>query len=518
MAGIFDFIAFWQKGEDAVSKVQLKNPKASFAPPEDFSGAKNVVVDADQQALGGNARWNDDYGLSIETTRQLINTYRSIAEYHEVDDAIQQIVDEVIVEEDDMPAVSLNLEDTNFSDSIKKKIQDEFDYILKLYNFRKNGSYLFKKWYVDSRLYVHKIIDPKTKELTELRVIDPVNMEFFREILKKEDNGRQVYVGTREFYKYTPNSQNTGSYGYSNVAGGNGSLVLPKDAVTYVPSGLIDATPSKNVIGYLHRAIKVTNQLKMLEDALVIYRLARAPERRVFYVDVGGLPNSKAKQYVNDIMANMKNRIVYDSSTGKVKNTTSAMSMMEDIYLPRRDGSKGTEVSTLPGGQNLGEIEDIEYFNKKLFKAMRLPKSRATDDKQPALFGSNITEMDRDELNFIKFVRRLQVSFEETLLDPLLHQVTIKKIIETSEWKINRENIRIVFNKDSFIEASKRNDEFQRKLSLLRDADEYVGKYFSKEYVYTNILEMSEEEMKHEREQIKAEIKVGDIKVEEDGF
>jgi len=519
MAGMMDWLSWWQKGAEKDIKVQLRNPRVSFAPQEDFSGAKNIVVDADSpHGTASYARYADDYGLTIESTKQLINTYRSVAEYHEVDDAIQQIVDEAIVEEDDKSAVVLNLENTNFSENIKEKIQDEFNYILKLYNFRRFGSYLFKKWYIDSRIYIHKIIDPKSKELTELRVIEPVNMSLYREVQKKSEGTNDIYVGFKEFYKYTPNlsnGNNISTYGLT----GSEPLELPRESITYVPSGLVDATNQKNVIGYLHRAIKVTNQLKMLEDALVIYRLARAPERRVFYVDVGGLPNAKAKQYVNDIMANMKNRIVYDSSSGKIKNTTSAMSMMEDIYLPRRDGSKGTEVSTLPSGQNLGEIEDIEYFNRKLYKAMRLPKSRVRDDTTaPAMFGNNITEMDRDELNFVKFVRRLQVKFEEIILDPLLHQVLVKRIITESEWKINRENIKLIFNKDSYIENSKRNEEFQGKLSLLRDADEWCGKYISKQYIYTNILEMTEEEIAHERAQIKAEIKAGDITKPDDDF
>lgn len=520
MAGLLDWITFWQKDEDKNTNVQLKNPKSSFAPPEDYNGAQNIIVDADApHGTASYSRYADDYGLSIASTKQLINTYRSIAEYHEVDDAIQQIVDEAIVEEDNKASVILDLEHTNFSDNIKEKIQDEFDYILKLYQFRNFGSYLFKKWYVDSRIYVHKIIDPKSKELTELRIIDPVNMQLFREVLKKEEEGQSIFVGYNDFYKYTPelNFDNS-AYSYGNITG-KGALKLPKESIVYVPSGLVDGSQQKNVIGYLHRAIKVTNQLKMLEDALVIYRLARAPERRVFYVDVGGLPNSKAKQYVNDIMANMKNRIVYDSSTGKVKNTTAAMSMMEDIYLPRRDGSKGTEVSTLPSGQNLGEIEDIEYFNRKLYKAMRLPKSRVRDDNaSPVMFGNNISEMDRDELNFTKFIRRLQVKFEPLLKDPLKHQVLVKKLITEAEWKINSEYIKLKFNKDSYIEESKRLESFQNKLSLMRDADEYVGSYLSKEYVYTNILEMTEEEIKHEREQIKAEIKAGDIKIEDDGY
>jgi len=519
MAGLYDWLHFWQKNAEKDTKLRLKNPKTSFAPPEDYSGAANIIVDADSpHGTASYARYADDYGLSIESTKHLINTYRSIAEYHEVDDAIQQIVDESIVEEDNKSAVTLDLEYTNFSESIKEKIQDEFDYVLKLYNFRNFGSYLFKKWYIDSRMYIHKIIDSRSKELTELRVIDPINMQLFREILKKDEGGNSIFLGYNEFYKYTPGADSDSNYSHGTMIGSQ-SLQLPKESITYVPSGIVDGTPQKHVIGYLHRAIKVTNQLKMLEDALVIYRLARAPERRVFYVDVGGLPNSKAKQYVNDIMANMKNRIVYDSSSGKVKNTTAAMSMMEDIYLPRRDGSKGTEVTTLPSGQNLGEIEDIEYFNRKLYKAMRLPKSRvAQDNSSPVMFGNNITEMDRDELNFTKFIRRLQVKFEPVLLDPLQHQVIVKKIITKAEWKINREYIKIKFNKDSYVEESKRLESFQNKLSLLRDADEYCGSYFSKEYIYMNILEMTEEEIAHERKQIKSEIAAGDIKIVDDGF
>lgn len=514
---LLDFLKPAQREEDKEQKEQLRNPSKSFATPENVDGATEIEAQLDPRLgmMAGYTGYQADFENKVKTTTELINQYRMLATIHEVDDAIQEIVDEAIVYEDGKEVVWLDLDSTEFSENIKKRIEEEFEDVVRLLKFRKHGSQMFRHWYIDSRIYFHKIIDENTNEIKELRRLDPTRLELVREYRTENQQGVDVIIGVNEFYLYK--QEDNRRFGMPGVSR---DLRIPKDAIVFSYSGLIDnCSRNKNIIGFLHRAIKPANQLKMLEDALVIYRLTRAPERRVFYVDVGNMPNRKAQQYVNNIMQGLKNRVVYDSTTGKVKNTSSNMSMLEDYYLPRREGSKGTEVTTLPPGQNLGDIEDILYFNKKLYRAMRIPPSRAnTDDNQGGVQFGGGTEITRDELKFSKFIRRIQTRFEVIFTDPLRHQLLAKNIITPEEWDENLEKIYVVFNKDSYFEEQKDLEIFNARMAALQQGSEYVGKYFSNKYIQKNILRMSDDEMKEAKEDIEAEQSDSRFKDEPDEF
>ncbi|AGN30031.1 portal vertex protein of head [Vibrio phage nt-1] len=492
---MLEFMKFWAKEEEQDIQQIEKHPVRSFSAPDNVDGAKEIHTNLLAPQLGHAAIPTDAQGEGAIPTKELIKGYRALAEYHEVDDAIQEIVDEAIVYENDKEVVWLNLDNTDFSESIKAKINEEFDRVVSLLQMRKHGYKLFRKWYVDSRIYFHKILD-KENNIIELRPLDPMKMELVREIQKETVEGVEVVNGTLEYYVYKQSDYKMPSW-MSATNRAQTSFRIPKEAIVFAHSGLMRGCADEPyIIGYLDRAIKPANQLKMLEDALVIYRLARAPERRVFYVDVGNLPTQKAQQYVNGIMQNVKNRIVYDTSTGKVKNTTNAMSMLEDYYLPRREGSKGTEVSTLPGGQSLGDIEDVLYFNRKLYKAMRIPTSRAASEDQGGgiNFGQG-AEISRDELKFTKFVKRLQTKFETVITDPLKHQLIVNNIITEEEWDSNHEKIYVVFNQDSYFEESKELEILNSRMNAMRDLQEYAGKYYSHKYIQKNILRLSDDQI-----------------------
>ncbi len=489
------FMKFWSKEEEQeVSDIQ-KNPVRSFAAPDNVDGAKDIHTNLLAPQMGSQFIPGTTNESGTVPVKELISSYRSLAEYHEVDDAIQEIVDEAIVYENDKEVVWLNLDNTDFSENIKKRINEEFEKVVSLLHMRKHGYKWFRKWYVDSRIYFHKILD-KDNNIIELRPLDPMKIELVREIQKETIDGVEIVKGTLEYYVYRQSDYKMPSW-MDTSSRSQSSFRIPKEAIVFAHSGLIRGCSEKQtIIGYLDRAIKPANQLKMLEDALVIYRLARAPERRVFYVDVGNLPTQKAQQYVNGIMQNVKNRLVYDTNTGSVKNTTNAMSMLEDYYLPRREGSKGTEVSTLPGGQSLGDIEDVMYFNRKLYKAMRIPTSRASSEDQSGgiNFGGG-AEITRDELKFTKFVKRLQTRFETVLTDPLKHQLMVNNIITEEEWEANIEKIYVVFNQDSYFEESKELEILNSRMNAMRDVTEYAGKYYSHKYIQKNILRLSDDQI-----------------------
>lgn len=493
---MFDFLKFFAKEEQQDIKDIQSNPIKSFAAPENLDGATVVDSNALDPRLGIYVGFtHTDTNNDRPLTKELIRTYRGLANYHEVDDAIQEIVDEAIVYEGGKEVVWLDMESTSFSNNIKERINGEFDKVIKMLNMRRHGDKWFKRWYVDSRIYFHKILDEKTNEIIELRPLNPLKLELIRENITEDQGGVKIHKGEIEYYKYTPHCDDQMNSGWGIHSGS--AVRIQKDAIVFAHSGLYDGCGNDQfIIGYLHRAIKPANQLKMLEDALVIYRLARAPERRVFYVDVGNLGTQKAQQYVNNIIQSVKNRIVYDTQTGKIKNTTSAMSMLEDYYLPRREGGKGTEVTTLPGGTGLGDIEDVMYFNRKMYKAMRIPSSRAaSEDMQQGInFGSG-SEITRDELKFTKFVRRLQQRFETIITDPLKHQLIVNKIITEEEWNDNYEKLYVIFNKDSYFEEAKDLEILNSRMSAMRDVQELVGKYYSHNYIMKNILKLSDDEI-----------------------
>ena len=501
------FLRDFYKKEEQDAKEQLAHPSKSFAPPENTDGAREVESNFDNRfgSIAGHHQFASDFENKIKSTRELIRQYRQISMVHEVDDAVQEIVDDAIVYEDGKEVAWLDLDSTDFSPAIKKRIDDEFEKVISLLKFRRQAHQLFRNWYVDSRIYFHKILDEKGV-IKELRQLDPMRLELVRDIQKTSENGVEVVLGFTEYYIYKSDSDSNSRSFHAHHT--TRDIRIPKDAIIMAFSGLVDkCSDNRNIIGYLQRAIKPANQLKMLEDALVIYRLTRAPERRVFYVDVGNMPNRKAQQYVNNIMQGLKNRVVYDTATGKVKNSNSNMSMLEDYYLPRREGSKGTEVTTLPAGQNLGDIDDIKYFNRKLYKAMHIPTSRASgeDDQGGISFGGG-AEITRDELKFTKFIRRLQNRFEVIVTDPLKHQLLINKIITEDEWNANEEKIHVVFNKDSYFEEQKELEIFNGRMSALSQAENYIGKYYSHRQIMKNILRMSDDEVEESKKDIENEL------------
>jgi hypothetical protein len=416
----------------------------------------------------------------------------------ELESAIDDIVNEAIVNDDNGKGVEINTDDLNQPDQIKKKIRDEFEFILKLLNFGNMGHDLFRRWYIDGRLFYHVIIDDKRPALgiQELRYIDPRRIRKIREIQKTKDSktGMEIIKKQNEYFLYNERG----------VVGAHSNLgaKIAVDAVVNVNSGLMDAKRAM-VLSYLHKAIKPLNPLRMVEDATVIYRLSRAPERRVFYVDVGNMPTIKAEQYLKDIMTKYRNKLVYDSSTGEIKDDRKHLSMLEDFWLPRREGSKGTEITTLPGGMNLGELEDVKYFEKKLYKALGVPTSRLEQGQGFSLGRS--TEITRDELKFNKFIQRLRNKFA-TLFDDLLRvQLVLKKICTEEEWKEFKEDVWYDFKKDNNFNELKEAELMTNRVGLLQLVDPYVGRYYSMEWIRKNILQMTDDDIAEINEQMSQE-------------
>ena len=446
-----------------------------------------------------------DMEVTAKNDIDLIKRYREIAQHPECDMAIEDIINETIVSDERDASVSVSLDKLAVSDAIKAKVRDEFDEVLRLLNFDEKGHDIFRRWYVDGRIYFHKVIDPKSprKGLTEIRYIDPRKIKKVREVAKKRDNkgkGVEVMETTAEWFVYNEK-------GISS-ANSNAGLKIASDSITYVTSGVIDQTKNM-VMGHLHKAIKPTNQLRMIEDAVVIYRIVRAPERRIFYVDVGNLPKVKAEAYLRDVMARYRNKLVYDAATGEIRDDRKHMSMLEDFWLPRREGAKGTEVSTLSGGQNLGEISDVEYFQKKLYQSLNVPMSRLDSDN-----GFNMgraAEITRDELKFTKFVARLRKRFTGVFNDILKTQLVLKGIITIEDWSKIKEHIQYTFLKDGYFAELKNAEILRERLSLAQEVSPYVGKYYSVEYVRKNILQQTDEDIIEIDGQIANEIKQGII-------
>lgn len=496
---ILDIFKFWQREDELDAQEQEQQARVSFASPDALDGATEIERDNGVDAFGGfNQSFFSNTQPKIKTTKDLINNYRALAEMHEVNNAIQEIVFDAIVFEDGVEPVHLDLDSTGFSEKIRDLIHEEFKQVLNLYKFNKTGAKLFRRWYVDSRIYFHKIPhkDPK-KGIQELRVLDPRKMEFVREFEKETVNGVDYITKINEFFIYDATQDDMP---YQGISHADKKLKIPRSMVVYAHSGLTDHT-GKNIISYLQYAQKPANQLKMLEDALVIYRITRAPERRVFYIDVGAMPNKKANQHVNNIMQGFKNRVVYDTATGKVKNQYNNLSMTEDYWLQRRDGKATTEISTLPGAQSLGAIDDVAWFNKKLYEALNLPLSRIPNEGGGVQFGGGM-EITRDELKFTKFIKSLQIEFKEIFTDPLKTNLVMKGIITEDEWDENENNITFIFNNDSYFEEQKEIEMFERRMTVLEGMREYVGRYFSNDYVQKTILKMTPEDIEEQRAKI----------------
>ena len=456
-------------------------------------------------SAGGHFGQYMDMEVTAKNDIDLIKRYREIAQHPECDMAIEDIINEVIVSDERDASVSVSLDKLMISDNIKMKVRDEFDEVLRLLNFDEKGHDIFRRWYVDGRIYFHKVIDPKSprKGLTEIRYIDPRKIKKVREVTKKRDTqgkGVEMIEATAEWFVYNEKG--------ISAANTNSGLKISPDSITYVTSGVIDQTKNM-VMGHLHKAIKPTNQLRMIEDAVVIYRIVRAPERRIFYVDVGNLPKVKAESYLRDVMARYRNKLVYDASTGEVRDDRKHMSMLEDFWLPRREGAKGTEVQTLSGGQNLGEITDVEYFQKKLYQSLNVPMSRLDADN-----GFNMgraAEITRDELKFTKFVQRLRKRFTSVFNDILKTQLVLKGIITIEDWVNIKEHIQYSFLKDGYFAELKNAEILRERISLAQEVSPYVGKYYSVEFVRKNILQQSDEDIIEIDRQIAGEIKTGII-------
>lgn len=426
---------------------------------------------------------------------ELITRYREMSMQPELETAIDEIVNEAIVNDDSGQAVEVNTDDLKQPESIKKRIQEEFDFILKLLNFGNMGHDIFRRWYVDGRLFYHIVIDEKspTKGIIEVRYVDPRRIRKIREIQKTKDSqsGMEIIKKQNEYYLYNER-------GVIGVHSNLGTKIAV-DSIVNVNSGMMDAKRSM-VMSYLHKAIKPLNQLRMVEDATVIYRLSRAPERRVFYVDVGNMPTIKAEQYLRDVMVKYRNKLVYDSSTGEIKDDRKHLSMLEDFWLPRREGSKGTEITTLPGGMNLGELEDVKYFERKLYKALGVPISRL--EAQQGFSLGRTTEITRDELKFTKFIQRLRNKFSTMFDDMLRVQLVLKKICTEEEWKEIKEDIWYDFRKDNNFNELKEAELMTARLGLLQVVDPYVGRYYSMEWVRKNVLHQTDDDIEEINEQI----------------
>jgi len=458
------------------------------------------------------------------TEYDLIKRYREMALHPEADGAIEDVVNEAIVSDLYDSPVEIELSNVNASDKVKDTIRKEFRSIKEMMDFDKKSHEIFRNWYVDGRLYYMKVIDTKKPQdgIQEIRYIDPMKMKFVRQEKRKsknfggvdlqntfKGNEKDLYPEIEEYYVYTPKPNYPSGPMAGGAAGGTkSSIKIAKDSITYVTSGLFDRNKG-TCLSYLHKAIKALNQLRMIEDSLVIYRLSRAPERRIFYIDVGNLPKVKAEQYLRDVMMRYRNKLVYDANTGEVRDDRKFMSMMEDFWLPRREGGRGTEITTLPGGQNLGELADIEYFQKKLYRALSVPESRIANDGGFNLGRSS--EILRDELKFSKFVGRLRKRFANMFNDMLRTQLILKNIITPEDWESLNDHIQYDFIYDNQFAELKESELMNERLGTLATIEPYIGKYYSNEYVRRKVLRQSDSEMEEIDKQIEKEIKDGTI-------
>ena len=465
------------------------------------------------------------YGQTIDiegvyrTEYDLIRRYREMSLHPECDGAIEDVVNEALVSDLYDSPVEIELSNLNASDKLKKIIRDEFKYIKEIMDFDKKSHEIFRNWYIDGRLFYLKVIDIKKPEdgIQELRYIDPMKMKHVRQEKKTSNNAgpnlssltnfnvnQVTYPEIEEYYIYTPTSNYpSGMLGSS----AKGAVKIAKDSITYCTSGLVDRNKG-TVLSYLHKAIKALNQLRMIEDSLVIYRLSRAPERRIFYIDVGNLPKVKAEQYLKEVMSRYRNKLVYDAQTGEVRDDRKYMSMLEDFWLPRREGGRGTEITTLPGGQNLGELSDIEYFQKKLYRALGVPETRIAGGGDGFNLGRS-SEILRDELKFSKFVGRLRKRFANMFNDMLRTQLLLKNIVTPEDWETMSDHIQYDFLYDNHFAELKEAELLTNRLTLVTTMEPYIGKYFSTEYVRKKILRQTDSEIIEIDEQIDDEIEKG---------
>ena len=480
---------------------RIERPKKGEGSVPSFTSPTSDDGTIDQAGGGFFGQILDTDGRE-RTDLDLIRRYRDIAQQAECDTAIEDIVNEGIVSNENDQAVQITLDRLPYPEKIKKAIRREFSEVLRLLHFEQKGHDIFRRWYVDGKMFFHKIIDTKnTKQgIIELRYIDPTKIKKVRTIEKDKHNNTSVDMvkGIEEFYIY--NEKGLASAGST---GTNTGIKIAADSVAYCPSGLIDGN-SGRVLSYLHKAIKPVNQLRMIEDALVIYRISRAPERRIFYIDVGNLPKVKAEQYLKDVMNRYRNKLVYDASTGEIRDDRNHMSMLEDFWLPRREGGRGTEITTLPGGSNLGEIDDIQYFQKKLYKSLNVPISRM--DSEAGFSLGRASEITRDELKFTKFVQRVRKKFTPLFTDILKTQLLLKGIIAPEDWNMMQEHIQYDFLQDGHFAELKDAELLNDRIQTLDSIQSYIGTFFSKEHVLKKVLRMNDAEIAEMNDQIRKEL------------
>lgn len=479
-----------RKGDKDTDKPSVK----SFVPDTESDGAGVI------KAGGHFGSYIDLDGDAAKTEADLILKYRDIASHQECDSAIEDIVNDAIIGDNDSSPVNVILDKVETSDSIKETIREEFDNVLTMLNFSQHGHDIFKKWYIDGRLPYHIVIDTKNpkKGIQELRYIDPIMLRKIKEVNEERDpsTGAIIIKKSNEFFLYTDHTSQI------DVTGKQEALKIHKDSIAYCTSGMLDPS-RKRILSYLQKAIKPVNQLRMMEDSLVIYRISRAPERRIFYIDVGNLPKGKAEEYLRGIMNQYRNKLVYDANTGNIKDDKKHMSMLEDFFLPRREGGKGTEITTLPGGENLGQIDDIVYFQKKLFKSLNVPLGRLETESGFSLGRS--AEISREEVKFKKFIDKLRMRFSDLFMQLLKTQLILKGIITSQDWENWKEDINFDFIEDNYFSELKESEMIRERFEMLASLDEYVGKYISNEWVRKNILKFSDQDIENIAKQIESE-------------
>ena len=504
MAELFGFSL--DKGNQKKKKQQgLISPVA----PNNDDGTVTI------SAGGYYGQYVDMEGVSRNEFEQ-IRKYREVSLHPEVDSAIDEVVNEAIVADGDDSPVEIELSNLEQSESIKKRIREEFNEIKRLLQFDKKCYHIFRRWYIDGRLYYHKVIDiaKPTEGIQELRYIDPLKIKKMREVKKKPAQGSADktkilnYGDVNEYYLYNPKGVFNHKAAVSLAGNDQLGVKIAPDAITFCTSGLMDMNQNLP-LSYLHKALKAVNQLRMIEDSLVIYRMSRAPERRIFYIDVGNLPKVKAEQYLREVMSRYRNKLVYDASTGEIRDDKKFMSMLEDFWLPRREGGRGTEITTLPGAQNLGELKDVEYFLKKLYKSLNLPPSRVGEEKGFSLGRSN--EILRDELKFIKFVGRLRKQFSHLFNDMLKTQLILKGVITVDDWELMEQHIQYDYLFDNHFTELKEIEMIGERLNLVERMQPFMGVYYSNDHIKRQILQQKESEIEEIRIQIEKEKKSGEL-------
>ena len=475
-------------------KIERKSQEKSnanipaFSLPENEDGAMMV------SGAGAYGSYMDMEG-QFKSEIDLIMKYREMSQVSDCEIAIDNIVNEAIVQDGTSPPVNIVLDQTSLTESIKRKVRDEFTKVLDLLNFNNYGHDIFRRWYVEGKIYYHIMIDENNPQLgiVELRSLDSTKIKKVKHVKQEKVAEKKVEVSLNPMYSYNEAGLDSKT--------GNG-VMISGDSIAYATSGILNAN-KKQVLSYLHKAIKPLNQLKMVEDAIVIYRISRAPERRIFYIDVGNLPKIKAEQYIRDIMTRYKNRLVYDSDTGEIKDDRRHQSMLEDYWLPRREGGRGTEITTLPGGENLGQLDDVEFFQKKLYKALHVPVSRLEADSGFSL--GRESEITRDELLFSKFIQKLQTRFSHVFDEIMEKQLILKNIMTAAEWSKIRDKVHYRFEKDHYYTEFKQQETLSQRIDLARNMEDLVGEYYSKEWFRKNILRQSQDEVEMIDAQIEKE-------------